>query len=100
MTYPKGYCAIEKASGKKCGDKTLTMLICLGCGLEYSDCSKKVNEQIAWVIENFDNVNEICLSNAMELVWHDHIGVATNELFNYIDEVITSKVDEGLIKEW
>lgn len=98
--YPKGYCAIKKENGHKHGDVSLAKAIVIGCSTAYADCTKKVDQQIEWVIANYDNVNDVCLCNALELVWYYYIGVATNELFNYMAESVALKVIEGKVKEW
>ena len=70
--------------------------------LSYSDTSAevRVNEQIDFLVKNFKNLNTINIPNALQKLWYDFIGIASQSIWKYIDKKTDELVEKGLAKEW
>lgn len=70
--------------------------------LSYSDTSAevRVNEQIDFLVKNFKNLNTINIPNALQKLWYDFIGIASQSIWKYIDKKVDELVEKGLAEEW
>lgn len=87
-------------NGQRMNDKEVANYIYNNLKSETKSAIERVNEQVEFIIANFENVNDLNVELSVEYLWANIIGIYNKNIETQISNKVKEEIANGRVVEW
>lgn len=87
-------------NGLKYGEKGFAKLLNEKVNTNGMTVTDAISNQLKWTVANCSNINSLFISNMMDYLWYELIGVHSQQTETETEKSISELVEKNFISEW